>query len=220
MFISTQENEYFLYLSQKKLASLNDGIALIKLFYNEKDFNPSYIININWAIEKKLYNFSTPINPNEINQLLTRGDFAYMVCKVFNTKGGLVNLKLINRYHSFKKCINLGLLSAGRGQLDTFTGAELLDTFSYIDRYIKSNKININGNELKLDYTTEYLPEWRRKFYDELDEQKYTSKDNRLKRKEIRIKNKEERLRKKRERSKNKGKEKFIDKDNLSEPKE
>ncbi len=165
IFTYSQENEYFLNLSKKEIASLNDAITLIKLFYNEKDFNASYIININWAIEKKLYNFSTPINPNEINQILTRGEFAYMICKIFNTKGGLVNFKFINKYHSYKKCITLGLLTPGRGQLDTFTGTELLDTFLYIDIYVRNNKININSSELKLDSTTEYLPEWRKKFY-------------------------------------------------------
>src|SRR4030042_5618633 len=139
----SQENEYFLNLSKKESASLNDAITLIKLFYNEKNFNASYIININWAIDKKIYNFSTPINPDEINQILTRGDFAYLICKVFNTKGGLVNFKFLTKYHAFKKCLNLGLLTSGRGQLDTFNGSELLDTFLYLDFYIRNNKINI-----------------------------------------------------------------------------
>ena len=217
LFVYSQENKYFLRLSKTNLASLNDGITLIRLFYNEKNFSASSISNIKWALDKKLIKFTTPINPNEINQILTRVDFAYLICKIFNTKGGLVNTKFLTKYHAFKKCVRLGVLSYGRGRLDTFTGTELLASFNYLEYYIKKNKINIKTDEFKFDLDYNYLPKWRNNFYNDIDEERNALKEKRLKRKFNREKRIKERIQKNRERKKNKDREKFIDDENLSE---
>jgi len=53
-----------------------------------------------------------------------------------------------------------------------------LDTFTYYDYYIRSNKIKLRFNNLPL-FDDEYdgVPEWRVKLYNELDEQrKYEKK--------------------------------------------
>lgn len=217
-FVYSQENIYFVYLSKKEIASINDGITLIRLLYNENNFNASYIININWAVEKKLLKFTIPIDPDEVNQTLTRSEFAYLICKVFNIKGGLVNTKFLTKYHAFNKCKKIGVLSHGRGQLDTFTGAELIDTFNYLEYYINKNKININSDELKFESTYDFLPKWKKNFYIELDEERAKLKEIRIKRKEEREKNRIERAKQIQNKIK-KQTEKFIDKEDLTEPK-
>ncbi len=219
-FIYSQENNYLIYLSNKKAASINDSITLIRLLYNENDFSGSYITNINWALEKKLLKFTLPIDPDEVNQTLSRGEFAFLICKVFNTKGGLVNTKLLTKYHAFNICKKIGILSYGRGQMDTFTGAELIDTFNYLEYYTNKNGIKKNIEGLNFETTYNFLPKWRKNFYDELDNEKASLKDKRLKRKEKIEKNKLERANEIQKRKKiKKESEKFIDKENLSEPK-
>lgn len=220
IIVNSQENKYFLRLINTEIASLNDGITLIRLFYNEKNFTASYISNIKWALDKKLIEFSTPIDPNEINQVLTRGDFAYLICKVFNTQGGLVNNKFLTKYQAFKKCVRVGILSNGRGQLDTLTGSELLSSFNYLEYYVINNKINIKKDEFEFDLNYDYLPKWRKKFYSELDNERSSLKEKRINRKLEREKRKKERYQKSLERKYkgNKDTEKFIDDKNLSEP--
>ncbi len=74
------------------------------------------------------------------------------------------------KYSAFRTCVNLGLLNPGRGAFDSFTGEELLDTFSYLDYYIRYNSILPKSGTLE-QQEDEYknLPEWRERLYRELD---------------------------------------------------
>lgn len=174
-----QQNVFFIDLSKKDLATFNDGITLIRLFYNEIDYNASFLNNIIWAADKKLFQVTIPIKPDQVNPVLTRGDFAYWICKVFNTIGGLVNTPNLTKLTAYKTCLKLGILNEGRGPFDNFSGSELLDTFGYSDYYIKTYKIRTKAGSLEVfeDYKNEAIPEWRQKFDKELDEQRAREKD-------------------------------------------
>ena len=105
----SQQNEFFIKLSQKELATFNDAITLMRLLFNERDDSSIYIENILWAAGKKLFKVTIPIKTDQINPIITRREFAYWICKVFNNKGGLVNRKKVTRYSAYKVC-NLNIL--------------------------------------------------------------------------------------------------------------
>jgi hypothetical protein len=180
----SQENEFFLNLSKKETATFNDGIALMKILFHEKYSNSSFYENILWAAEKKLFKVTIPITTDEINPNLTRREFAYWICKIFNGKDGIINYKNINRYSAYKICVMLGVFAESRGSFDTFSGLELIDTFSYLDYYIKSNNILPNKEIQPVieDDNYTYLPEWRQRIYRELEEQRAMEKEKREKR--------------------------------------
>lgn len=203
----SQQNKFYIDLIEKDLATFNDGITLMRLLYNEEDENAIFADNILWAAEKKLFRVSIPIKIEEINPVLTRREFAFWICKIFNTKGGLVNRKKIMKYSAYKICVDLGILAKGRGAFDSFTGQELLDTFSYLDYYIKYKKLKPKEGILEF-YDDEYdsLPDWRARLYRELDEQQKQEKEKRLQKKETRKKKRQERI------DKQKNKEKEIEK--------
>lgn len=207
-FAVSQQNDFFIELSQKDLATFNDGITLMKLLYNERDDNAVYIDNIIWAAGKKLFKVTIPIKTDQINPVLTRREFAYWIVKVFNTQGGLVNRKKVNRYTAFRVCERLDIIDKGRGPFDSFTGEELLDTFSYLDYYVRFNDIRPKKGELELpDDTYKNLPEWREKLHRELDEQQEMEKQLQEKKKEARKKKRQDTLKK------ITGKERYIEKD-------
>jgi hypothetical protein len=203
----SQDNDFFIKLAEKKLATFNDGITLMKLLYNEKDDNFVFIDNVLWAAGKKLFKVTIPIKADTINPLLTRAEFAYWICKVFNTEGGLVNTPYLNKYYAFKKCVDVGIITEGRGASDSFTGAELLDTFSFLDYYVRANDIKPKKGILeKTDDTYKNLPEWRLKLHRELEEQREMEKQQQLKKKELQKQKSMENMKKIRD------KEKYIEK--------
>jgi len=117
-----------------------------------------------------------PINPDTVNPVITRKEFAYWICKVFNLSNAPSDIE-INRYASYYLCVNLGIISPARGMDDVFSGIELLDSFSYLDYYVKHFKIKPKEGVLEVA-KTEYddLPEWRKILYKELDEQRAMEK--------------------------------------------
>jgi hypothetical protein len=174
--VFSQENAFFIKLAQKPVASFNDAITLMKLMYDEKDNSDVFIDNVLWAAGKKLFQVTIPIKPDEINPAITRKEFAYWCCQVFNLRSE-VKKTPTTRYLAYNLCAQLGIIDAGRGQDDTFTGSELIDTFSYLDYYVKVKNIKPNPGMLNAsndDY--EYIPEWRKKIYRELDEQQKQEK--------------------------------------------
>ncbi len=179
--MNTQQNKNYMDMSEKKLATFNDAITLMRALYNEKDQNNIYINNILWAASKKLFKVSIPIKSNEINPVITRKEFSFWLCRVFVLNKGESPM---NRYQAFNICEKLGIVYRGRGADDSFTGQELLDTFAYFDYYVRTNKIQKRATLLSLyddDYTG--LPEWRAALYRELEEQRRYEKKLRLERK-------------------------------------
>jgi hypothetical protein len=82
----------------------------------------------------------------------------------------------MTRHDSYYQCIELGIMSPGRGQNDIFTGQELLDVFSYLDYYIRYYKIKPYPGMLSEYSSYDYLPDWRKQLYKELDEQREREK--------------------------------------------
>ena len=205
----SQQNEFFIKLSQKELATFNDAITLMRLLFNERDDGSIYIENILWAAGKKLFKVTIPIKTDQINPIITRREFAYWICKVFNNKRGLVNRKKVTRYSAYKVCITRGILAEGRGPFDSFTGLELLDTFSFLDYYVRYNKIKPRKGKLEIyEDTYTNLPEWRQRLHRELEEQKAREKELREKKRKY----KEEKRKKKMLEEKDPGQEKYIEK--------
>ncbi|MCK4797306.1 MAG: hypothetical protein KAT05_07980 [Spirochaetes bacterium] len=205
----SQQNDFFIKLSEKKLATFNDGITLMKLLYNERDDNSVYIDNILWAAGKKMFKVSIPIKTDQINPVLTRREFAYWISKIFNARGGLVNSKKITRYLAYKVCVNRGILAEGRGPFDSFTGAELLGTFAYLDYYVRYNEIRPKQGKLEIyDDTYKNLPEWRDRLHRELEEQRAKEKELKEKKRKKRFEKTEKNIKK----EKQSDEEKYIEK--------
>ncbi len=196
MLFSSQDNKFFINLAKKDIATFNDGITLIRLLYNEKDDKAIFLDNILWAAEKKLFQVKIPISTNEINPILMRREFAYWICKVFNTKGGIINRSTIDRYTAYKICVNRGIIPKGRGPYDSFAGKELIETFLYVDYYVKYNKLKPKEGILDLFDSYSNLPEWRQKIYRELEEQKLQEKKAKEEKKKIKEEKKKEKMNK------------------------
>ena len=145
-------------------------ITLMKLMYDEKDDSDVFVDNILWAAGKKLFQVTIPVKPNEINPAITRKEFAYWCCQVFNLRSSKTKMAY-TRFSAYNLCVQLGIIDAGRGQDDIFTGTELIDSFSYLDYYVKLNNIKPNPGMLTVKDDYEYIPAWRKKIYKELDEQ-------------------------------------------------
>lgn len=191
-FINAQDNDFFIKLAKKDIATFNDGITLIRLLFNERDYESTYIENVIWAVEKKLFKVTLPIKDDQFNPLLTRSTFAEWICRIYSGKNGLVNNSYIWKLTAFKVCVKLDIIPEARGAFDSFTGSELLDTFSYLDYYIRSNNIKPNKEIMKL-YEDDYdnLPEWRSRLYREIEEQHRLEKEFMEKSKKERIEKRE-----------------------------
>lgn len=177
VFSQDIENQYFIKLTEKEIATFNDAITLVRLLYNEEDYNSSFVNNILWASLKKIFRVTIPINEKEINPIIQRREFAFWLCKIFNLNNSDT---VLNRYSAYLFCLRLGILNQGRGPFDSFTGAELLDTFTYADYYIRLHKIEPRFGPLAAYMETyEELPEWRKQLYKELDEQQEAERNAR-----------------------------------------
>ncbi len=192
-FLNSIENSFFQKLRDKELATFNDAITLMRILYDEEDSDDIFIENILWAAGKKLFQVTIPLKPDTINPVITRQEFAYWICKVFNLTNSKSDIET-NRYASYYLCIDLEILKPGRGLEDVFTGTELLDTFAFLDYFVKYNKIRPKEGVLELPKTDyDDLPEWRKVLYKELDDQRGNEKKlgenlkniNRLKNKNI-----------------------------------
>ena len=213
--INSIENDFFIKLSNKELATFNDAITLMRLLYDEEeDYDADFINNVLWAAGKKLFIVTIPIDPNTINPIITKREFSYWIAKIFNIKNGIVNTEKLTRYKAYRVCVNKKIIKTGRGPFDSFTGRELLETFSYLDYFIRYNKIKTKEGELEIyDDTYKDMPEWRQKIYRELDEQRKKEKELR----KLRIEKRKEKLKKEKPFLKNKDSEKFIDKEKATE---
>jgi len=166
-----QENINIIKTSEKEAATFNDAISLMRLVYDENDYTDIFIENILWAAGKKLFQVTIPIQPDKINPIITREEFAYWCTQIYNLKNEKSKTPTTRKY-SYDLCVSLGILSPGRGRTDNFTGIELLETFSYLDYYVKARNIKPNEGQLTIDDDYQYLPEWRQRIYKELDEQR------------------------------------------------
>lgn len=182
----TQTNSFFINLQNKEIATFNDAISLIRLVFDENDHNDNFLFNILWAAEKKLFKVTIPIQQDSVNPVISRKEFAYWLCRISEIGGKNIPA---TRRDAYKRAVNTGILYPGRGPEDSFTGIELLDTFSYYDYYIRSNDIQLRFTNLPL-YEDDYdgIPEWRAKLYSELEEQRAYEKKIRQERREQRRK--------------------------------
>lgn len=210
------ENDFFDKLNKKDLATFNDAITLMRIIYNEKEDKDIFIENILWAAGKKLFQVTIPIKPDTINPVITRKEFAYWICKVFNL-ANTNDFYTLNRYASYYLCVDLGIMDPGRGADDTFTGVQILDTFSYLDYYVRYHKILPKEGMLEIvEKKDEYddLPEWRRTIYKELDMQRLKESENFKKKLELtkqKLEKKEQKKETEQKKDDGKLKEKFID---------
>jgi hypothetical protein len=182
-----QQNQFYVDISKKEMATFNDAITMARLLYNERDDSSVFIDNVLWAASKKLFRVTIPINEEEINPVITRKEFSYWIWKIFNGKSGFTTRRRISRRGAYRFCVRLGIMAPGRGAGDTFTGLELLETFAYLDYYVRSRDLAPKAGGLEL-YTDDFenFPQWRRTIYRELAEQraeeKQMRKDRRIKR--------------------------------------
>lgn len=182
--IYSNDNKFFIELSAKKIATFNDAITLMRLIYNDKDYNATFIDNIIWAASKKLFRVTLPITEDQINPIITRRELSYWICGILNIAGNKKKEARPNRYQSYKLCVSIGIIDGGRGADDHMSGAELLDTFSYLDYYVRYNKIKTREDKIeKLEEDYQYFPEWRKILYKEFDEQREAERKEREKRK-------------------------------------
>lgn len=186
----SQENDFFLKLRNKDLATFNDAITCMKLVFDENDDNDIFIQNALWAAEKKLFRVTIPIDPNAINPVISRKEFAYWICRISEIGGSTLP---ITKFEAYKRCVAAGIIFAGRGAEDSFSGIELMDTFAYFDYYVRSNNVKMRFEHLPL-YDDEYtdIPQWRKKLYEELDEQRAYEKKLRDERKTLKKEKKKE----------------------------
>ncbi|HOF00752.1 MAG TPA: hypothetical protein PK385_08115 [Spirochaetota bacterium] len=182
--INSSQNDFFRELSAKKIATFNDAITLVRLLYNEMDDNDKFLDNVVWAASKKLFKVTIPIKDNEVNPVVTRKEFAYWICGVYNLNGVKSMKGRPSRKYSYNLCVGLGLIEKGRGPDDSFTGLELLDSFSYVDYYVRAKNIKPR-DEAFIYIKDEYdiYPKWRKTIYKELDEQRKAEKDKKIKKK-------------------------------------
>lgn len=190
--VNSSQNDFFRELSAQKIATFNDAITLVRLLYNEMDDNDKFLDNVVWAASKKLFKVTIPIKDNEVNPVVTRKEFAYWICGIYNLNGINSMKGRTSRKYSYNLCVGLGLIDKGRGPDDSFTGLELLDSFSYVDYYVRSKNIKPR-KEAPLYIKDEYdiYPKWKKTIYKELDEQRKAEKDKKIKEKLERQKIKE-----------------------------
>lgn len=168
--LHAQKNDFFIKLRDKELATFNDAITLMRLVFNEQDMTENFVINALWAAEKKLFKVSIPIEPNSVNPVISRKEFAYWLCRLSELGGSSLPA---TRGQAFKRAVHAGILYPGRGPDDSFTGLELLDTFAYFDYFVRSSQVVLRFENVPL-FQDNYsdIPDWRAKLYDELDEQR------------------------------------------------
>ena len=166
-------------LRSNEFATYSDGIAILRLLYNETDHNAMYLDNLLWAASKKIFRVSLPIKTDNLDPPLTRMEFAYWLCGMYNLSSR-DPISRPMRYWSYKVCTELGIMEAGGGPGERLTKSQLIDIFAVAEYYVRANNIGINGN-----ITNEFMPEssdntddrykeypqWRRVIYRELDEQ-------------------------------------------------
>lgn len=168
-FIFSDEYNFFIDIRSRDLATFNDGVTLMRYVFAETTPNTDFRENIIWATEKKLFKVSIPIDENTVNPVITREEFCSWLCKLFEIGGRYLPR---NKNAAYKRCLTAGIVLAGRGARDTFTGTELLDTFSYFDSYVRRYNIKKRYDNLPLfDDTYDDLPTWRKKLYMEHDSQ-------------------------------------------------
>ena len=166
-------------LRSNEFATYSDGISILRLLYNETDHNAMYLDNLLWAASKKIFRVSLPIKTDNLDPPLTRMEFAYWLCGMYNLSSR-DPISRPMRYWSYKVCTELGIMEAGGGPGERLTKSQLIDIFAVAEYYVRANNLGINGN-----ITNEFMPEssdntddrykeypqWRRVIYRELDEQ-------------------------------------------------
>lgn len=168
-FAFCDESNFFIDLRSKDLATFNDAVTLMRYVFAETTPTIDFRENIVWAAEKKLFKVSIPIETNTVNPIITREEFCNWLCKLFEIGGRFIPR---NGNAAYKRCLTVGIVLPGRGANDSFTGAELLDTFSYFDSYVRRYNIKKRYDNLPLfDDTYDDLPKWRKKLYMEHDSQ-------------------------------------------------
>lgn len=178
-FCNESESNFFIELRSKDLATFNDAVTLMRHVFTEVTPSADFRENIIWAAEKKLFKVSIPIDENTVNPVITREEFCSWLCKLFEIGGRFTPR---NKNAAYKRCLTAGIVLPGRGANDTFTGTELLDTFSYFDSYVRRYKIKKRYDNLPLfDDTYDDLPKWRKDLYMEHDSQIKTESKNKKK---------------------------------------
>lgn len=163
------KSNFFIDLRSRDLATFNDAVTLMRYVFAETAPSADFRENIVWAAEKKLFKVSIPIDEDTVNPVITREEFCSWLCKLFEIGGKFMPR---NKNAAYKRCLTVGIVLPGRGANDSFTGAELLDTFSYFDSYVRRYNIKKRYDNLPLfDDTYDDLPKWRKKLYIEHDSQ-------------------------------------------------
>lgn len=166
-------------LRSDEYATYSDGIAILRLLYNETDHNAMYLDNLLWAAGKKIFKVSLPIKTDKLDPELTRMEFAYWLCGLYNLSSR-DPIGRPMRYWAYKICTELGIMEAGGGPGERLTKSQLIDIFTVAEYYVRANNLGINDN-----ITNEYMPnnsdstddrykeypKWRRVIYRELDDQ-------------------------------------------------
>ncbi len=174
----SQQNAFLMNLAAKDVVTFNDAITVMRLLYNEFDSSSVYIDNIIWASNKKLFRVTIPISNDQFNPAISRSEFAYWITKIYPLD--TTPLHNLNPYYSYRLCTAIGIINKGRGPFDTISGSELLDTFTFIDYYIRYHKITARAGTLDVDESLyAEIPEWRRTLYQEMDAQLEFEKNQR-----------------------------------------
>ena len=151
IFGQTEYNyiQLFLVLSEKKIATFNDGIALTRILYDEYEENSTFVKNILWAAKKKLFQVKIPIKYDAIDPLLTRQELSYWFCMMARLIKGVSFTLVPSKRNAFNLCVHLGLMHHGRGPADHMSGLELLALFDNYQRWIIKRKKQLVEGELK-----------------------------------------------------------------------
>lgn len=178
-FASDHDDLLLVQLHSDEYATYSDGIAILRLLYNETDHNAMFLDNLLWAAGKKIFKVSLPIKTDKLDPELTRMEFAYWLCGLYN----LSSREPVGRpmrYWSYKICTELGIMQTGGGPAERLTKSQLIDIFAVAEYYVRAHNLTINA-----DITNEILPQssdntddrykeyphWRRTLYRELDDQ-------------------------------------------------
>ncbi|MBP5707075.1 MAG: hypothetical protein J6W76_07295 [Spirochaetales bacterium] len=198
----TYDDELLKTMRSNDFATYSDGITILRLLYNETDHNAMYLDNLLWAAGKKLFRVALPIKPDKLNPELTRMEFAYWLCGLYNLAYRDNAIRPI-RYHSYKTCVELGIMEAGGGPGERLTKSQLIDIFAVAEYYVRANNLGINDNITNEIFQTpsdntddrynEY-PHWRRVFYRELDDQQDAEYQQRKKARDARKKANKEKV--------------------------
>ena len=133
---STQEKftdsaELAFQLNQKTWCSNNEALALVLMLKNGQDDCNNFAERYNQLIKQGFIKSKWKMQPNDS---VTKGAFAYLVCKALDIKGGVMMHIIPSQRYAYREAVYLGLISSG-AENEPLTGPEVVGIMSRAARW-------------------------------------------------------------------------------------